>query len=324
MLVVHGDGQLEDAHVRDLPRFLGRGDHMVFNDTRVIPAALNGVRPARDAVGSDVQVDINLVGQVSETDWLALARPGKRLKSGDEIRIAEGLSVDILEKRPDGELLLRFSKSGLALDAAIEASGSMPLPPYIARRRPADAQDRETYQTSFASDDAKSVAAPTAGLHFTPRLLGAIAAAGINCKQVRLHVGLGTFAPLKPEQIESGKLHEEWRQVTPGVANALNSARSEGHKCVAVGTTALRTLESCARPDGVIEPATGPTDIFLKPGYAFRATDALVTNFHLPKSSLFMLVCALIGTDIMQAAYAHAIAENYRFYSYGDACLLLP
>lgn len=324
MLVVHGDGRLEDAHVRDLPRFLSAGDHMVFNDTRVIPAALSGVRPARNAVGSDVSVDINLVGQVSETDWLALARPGKRLKTGDQIRISETLSVAIREKRPDGELVLRFSKSGTDLDAAIEASGSMPLPPYIARRRPADAQDRETYQTSFASDDAKSVAAPTAGLHFTPRLLGEIDAAGIARTEVRLHVGLGTFAPLKPEQIERGKLHEEWRQVTPQVAAALNKARADGHKCVAVGTTALRTLESCATPDRVIEAATGPTDIFLKPGYAFLATDALVTNFHLPRSSLFMLVCALIGTDTMQAAYAHAIAANYRFYSYGDACLLLP
>lgn len=324
MLVVHGDGRLEDAHVRDLPRFFSAGDHMVFNDTRVIPAALSGIRPARNAAGSDVSVDINLVGQVSETDWLALARPGKRLKTGDHIRISETLSVAIQEKRPDGELVLRFSTSGAELDAAIDASGSMPLPPYIARRRPADAQDRETYQTSFASDDAKSVAAPTAGLHFTPRLLGEIDAAGIFRTEVRLHVGLGTFAPLKPEQIERGKLHEEWRQVTPQVAAALNTARAEGHKCVAVGTTALRTLESCATPDRVIEAATGPTDIFLKPGYAFRATDALVTNFHLPRSSLFMLVCALIGTDTMQAAYAHAIAANYRFYSYGDACLLLP
>lgn len=324
MLVVHGDGRLEDAHIRDLPQFLTPGDHMVFNDTRVIPAALTGVRPARDAFGSDVQVDINLVGQLSETDWLALARPGKRLRTGDQIRISDDLSVDILEKRADGELQLRFSRSGADLDAAIEAKGAMPLPPYIARRRPADATDRQTYQTSFASDAAKSVAAPTAGLHFTPRLLSEIEAAGIQRADVRLHVGLGTFAPLKPEQIEAGRLHEEWRQVTPDVADVLNAARASGHKSVAVGTTALRTLESCATASGIIEPATGPTDIFLQPGYEFRATDALVTNFHLPRSSLFMLVCALIGTDVMQAAYAHAIAHDYRFYSYGDACLLLP
>ena len=322
--MVHGDGHLEDAHVRDLPRYLSAGDHLVFNDTRVIPAALKGVRPARDTLGSDVVVDINLISQHSETDWLALARPGKRLKPGDRIDIADDLFAEILDKLPDGELRLRFSQTGEALDAAIDATGAMPLPPYIARRRPADARDRDTYQTSFAGDEAKSVAAPTAGLHFTPRLLSEIDAAGIHRTIVRLHVGLGTFAPLKDEQIESGKLHEEWRQLTPAVADSLNAARRAGRKCVAVGTTALRTLESCARPDGVIEPATGPTDIFLQPGYAFRATDALVTNFHLPRSSLFMLVCALMGTDVMKLAYAHAIANQYRFYSYGDACLLLP
>ena len=275
-------------------------------------------------MGSDVTVDINLVGQRSETDWVALARPGKRLRIGDRIEVSDALSLDILDKLEDGELWVRFSKSGAALDAAIEAVGAMPLPPYIARRRPADARDRETYQTSFAGDDAKSVAAPTAGLHFTPRLLSEIDAAGLIRTEVRLHVGLGTFAPLKDEQLASGKLHEEWRQVTPKVASALNTARGEGGKCVAVGTTALRTLESCATPDGHIHPEAGPTDIFLKPGYQFRATDALVTNFHLPRSSLFMLVCALMGTDIMQAAYAHAIAHDYRFYSYGDASLLLP
>jgi len=310
--------------VRDLPRYLSAGDHLVFNDTRVIPAALKGTRFARDETGSDVQADINLVSQMSPTDWLALARPGKRLKIGDRIELSPDLSVSILEKHPDGELLLRFSKAGDALDRAIERIGAMPLPPYIARRRPADASDRETYQTSFAGDEAKSVAAPTAGLHFTPRLLSELDAAGLVRTQVRLHVGLGTFAPLKDSQVEAGKLHEEWRQVTPDVASDLNEARLSGAKCVAIGTTALRTLESCATADDVIEPASGPTDIFLQPGYAFRATDALVTNFHLPRSSLFMLVCALMGTQVMQAAYAHAITQNYRFYSYGDACLLLP
>ncbi|MEO1322944.1 MAG: tRNA preQ1(34) S-adenosylmethionine ribosyltransferase-isomerase QueA [Pseudomonadota bacterium] len=324
LLVVHGDGRLEDAYVRNLPRYLTAGDHLVFNDTRVIPAALKGVRPARDAAGSDVAVDINLVSRESETDWRALARPGKRLRVGDRIEISAELDLEILAKLDDGELQVRFSKSGSALDAAIEAVGVMPLPPYIARRRPADARDRETYQTSFAGDDAKSVAAPTAGLHFTPRLLSEIDAAGLSRTQVRLHVGLGTFAPLKDEQLVAGKLHEEWRHVSPQVADQLNAARAAGHKCVAVGTTALRTLESCATSDGKIHPESGPTDIFLKPGYQFRATDALVTNFHLPRSSLFMLVCALMGTDVMQAAYAHAIANDYRFYSYGDASLLLP
>lgn len=324
MLVVHADGRLEDAVVRDLPHYLDAGDTLVFNDTRVIPAALKGVRPARDAAGSDVQVDVNLIQQLSDQTWLALARPGKRLRVGDRLSFPEDLSATIAEKRDDGELVLSFSQSGEPLRSAIERIGSMPLPPYIARRRPADASDRETYQTIFAAEDAKSVAAPTAGLHFTPRLLDEIDAAGIVRAQVRLHVGLGTFAPLKDEQIEAGKLHEEWRQVTPGVAEHLNQLRVGGRRCVAVGTTSLRTLESAASEDHVIHPVTGPTDIFLKPGYRFRAIDGLVTNFHLPESSLFMLVCAVMGTDIMQAAYAHAIAEDYRFYSYGDACLLLP
>lgn len=310
--------------MRDLPRFLNAGDVMVFNDTRVIPAALKGVRPARDELGSDVQVDVNLVARETESDWIALARPGKRLKAGDTIRVSDALTAQIIEKRGDGELCLRFSKSGEELDRTIEAIGNMPLPPYIARKRPADETDRETYQTSFAGEEAKSVAAPTAGLHFTPRLLREIDAAGIAREQVRLHVGLGTFAPLKDEQIESGVLHEEWRQITPDVATKLNAARTEGGRCVAVGTTSLRTLESCTSPDKIISAATGPTDIFIQPGYDFRATDALVTNFHLPGSSLFMLICALMGTERMQAAYAHAIANDYRFYSYGDACLLLP
>lgn len=324
MLVVHGDGRLEDAVVRDLPRFLNRGDVMVFNDTRVIPAALKGVRPARDALGKDVQVDANLVTCLTPETWLALARPGKRLKSGDTIHFGDDFSAQIVAKRESGETELQFNVSGPVLDAALDRHGAMPLPPYIARRRAADQQDREAYQTSFAGDDAQSVAAPTAGLHFTRRLLQEIDAAGIAREQVCLHVGLGTFAPLKDAQIQSGKLHEEWRSVSTDVANRLNSARAAGQKWVAVGTTAMRTLESCSSPDGRITAQAGSTDIFIKPGDAIHATDAMVTNFHLPKSSLFMLVCALVGTDVMQAAYAHAIASDYRFYSYGDACLLLP
>ena len=324
LLVVHADGRLIDASVRDLPRYLEAGDRMVFNDTRVIPAALKGIRAARDELGRDVPVDINLVERLNEREWLALARPGKRLRAGDVISIAETMSAEIINKRGDGEIALRFSQSGAALNDAIDAHGAMPLPPYIARRREADAEDRETYQTSFAGNEAGSVAAPTAGLHFTPRLLSELTQAGIERDFVRLHVGLGTFAPLKQQQIDAGTLHEEWRHISPDVAARLNAARRNGHRCVAVGTTALRTLESCADEARQIHPATGPTDIFIQPGYRFRATDALVTNFHLPRSSLFMLVCALIGTDVMQKAYAHAVAEGYRFYSYGDACLLLP
>ncbi|MCH2459380.1 MAG: S-adenosylmethionine:tRNA ribosyltransferase-isomerase, partial [Henriciella sp.] len=204
-----------------------------------------------------------------------------------------------------------------------DAFGAMQFPPYIARRRAAEARDRETYQTSFAGEEAQSVAAPTAGLHFTPRLRDEIAAAGIESEWVRLHVGLGTFSPLQESQLESGRLHEEWRRVSPEVADRLNGVRAAGRRVVPVGTTALRTLESSFQ-DAKIVPTLGPTDIFLKPGDRLQATDALVTNFHLPESSLFMLVCALMGTEVMQAAYAHAISQKYRFYSYGDACLLLP
>ena len=324
LLVVHGDGRIEDASIRDLPRYLAPGDVLVFNDTRVLPAALKGVRPARNEAGADVACDVNLVERVDDHTWRALARPGKRLKPGDPIHFAEGFSATITQRVDGGEIELSFSLSGPELEQALDAHGAMPLPPYIARRRPADARDRETYQTSFAGEDAASVAAPTAGLHFTPRLLSELDAAGLQRETVRLHVGLGTFKPLEDAQIEANRLHAEWRRLTPEAAARLNVARAAGHRCVPVGTTAMRTLESCTTPAGTLAPATGPTDIFLKPGDAVRATDALVTNFHLPGSSLFMLVCALMGTDVMQAAYAHAIASDYRFYSYGDACLLLP
>ncbi len=323
LLVVHGDGRLEDAGVRDLPRYLSAGDTLIFNDTRVIPAALKGVRPARDEAGSDVPVDANLVERLAPETWRALARPGKRLKPGDMIRFGEGFEAIVAEKGDGADLLLTFTRAGDALDVALDAFGAMQLPPYIARRRAADARDRETYQTSFAGDEAQSVAAPTAGLHFTPRLREEIAAAGIGTEWVRLHVGLGTFSPLQESQLESGRLHEEWRRVSPEVAERLNGVRAGGRRLVPVGTTALRTLESSVE-GGQIVSTLGPTDIFLKPGDRLKATDALVTNFHLPESSLFMLVCALMGTEVMQAAYAHAIKEKYRFYSYGDACLLLP
>ncbi len=324
LLVVHSDGRLEDASVRDLPRFLTPGDVLVFNDTRVLPAALKGVRPARDGASRDVTVDVNLVERIDARRWLALARPGRRLKEGDTIQFADGFSAAITGRREGGEIELAFDCEGADLEAALDAHGAMPLPPYIARRRPADAKDRETYQTKFAGEEAASVAAPTAGLHFTPRLLEEIDAARIARETVRLHVGLGTFKPLEERHIQENKLHEEWRRLTPDVAARLNKARAAGKRIVPVGTTAMRTLESCADEEGALHAATGATDIFLKPGDRIRATDALVTNFHLPESSLFMLVCTLMGTDVMQAAYAHAIREGYRFYSYGDACLLLP
>ncbi|WP_375209623.1 tRNA preQ1(34) S-adenosylmethionine ribosyltransferase-isomerase QueA [Hyphomonas jannaschiana] len=324
LLVVHGDGRLEDAGVRDLPHYLNKGDVLVFNDTRVLPAALKGVRPARDEAGQDVACDVNLTERVDGRNWRALARPGRRLKDGDTIVFAEGFTAEITGHHEGGEIGLRFSMEGEALTEALDRHGAMPLPPYIARRRPADAKDRETYQTEFAGEDAASVAAPTAGLHFTPRLLAECDAAGLVREKVRLHVGLGTFKPLEEKQLEENRLHQEWRRLTPETAERLNAARASGHRVVPVGTTAMRTLESCVDTEGALHPATGPTDIFLKPGDAVRGTDALVTNFHLPGSSLFMLVSALMGTDVMRAAYAHAIANEYRFYSYGDACLLLP
>ena len=324
LLVVHADGRLEDAHIRDLPGYLTAVDVLVFNDTRVLPAALRGTRPARDEAGQDVAVDVNLVEELDEGLWRALARPGRRLREGDKIEFSEGFSARLAARHEGGEVDLAFDTSGRALTDWLDEAGAMPLPPYIARRRAADARDRETYQTRFAGEEARSVAAPTAGLHFTDRLLGEIDAAGLKRETVRLHVGLGTFAPLSEEAVQVNRLHEEWRRLTPEVAERLNAARAGGHRVVPVGTTAMRTLESCADAAGQLQPATGPTDIFLKPGDKIRATDALVTNFHLPRSSLFMLVCALMGTDIMQAAYAHAIAQEYRFYSYGDACLLLP
>lgn len=324
LLVVHGDGRLQDAGVLDLPDFLSPGDTLVFNDTRVLPAALKGVRPARDGASQDVAVDVNLVEERADGRWLALARPGRRLKAGDRLVFAEDFAAEIAGRRAGGEIELHFETTGTDLTQRLDRHGAMPLPPYIARRRAADARDRETYQTRYAGEEAKSVAAPTAGLHFTDRLMDRIDAAGLKRETVRLHVGLGTFAPLDETALKENRLHEEWRRLTPDVAARINAARAAGHRCVAVGTTAMRTLESCADREGRLHPATGPTDIFIKPGDAIRATDALVTNFHLPRSSLFMLVCALMGTNIMQAAYAHAVQSDYRFYSYGDACLLLP
>ncbi len=325
LLLVYGDGRLEDYQIRDLPRLLREGDTLVFNDTRVIPAALRGVRPARDGNGQDIEVTINLAQPMDTAgQWQALARPGRRLRVGDIIRISDDFHAEITSKFEDGRIALAFSCSGAALDKALDVYGDMPLPPYIARRRPADARDRRDYQTKFAGEEAASVAAPTAGLHFTEALLAEIEETGIKREKVRLHVGMGTFAPLTNEHWQSGKLHKEWRALTDQTAQMLNTNRRGSGRIIPVGTTAMRTLESAVTPEGQFIAASGPTDIFIRPGDPVRATDGLLTNFHLPRSSLFMLVSALMGTDIMQAAYAHAIKAKYRFYSYGDACLLLP
>ncbi|MEO9968859.1 MAG: tRNA preQ1(34) S-adenosylmethionine ribosyltransferase-isomerase QueA [Hyphomonadaceae bacterium] len=324
LLVVQGDGRLVDARVSDLPDLLPADATLVFNDTRVLPAALNAVRPARDMTGRDVEVSLNLVEPLEAGVWKVLARPGKRLRVGDRLEIADGFYAEIRAKDDDGQLVIWFNCAGNELVEALEQYGDMPLPPYIARRRKADQLDRTHYQTKFAGDQAKSVAAPTAGLHFDADLMDRLEQSGFGREMVRLHVGLGTFAPLTEAHWQSRKLHAEWRSVDAQAAMRMNSVRTQGRKLVPVGTTAMRTLESAADPAGLIQGVSGPTDIFIRPGDPVMATDALITNFHLPRSSLFMLVSALMGTERMQAAYAHAIAQEYRFYSYGDACLLLP
>jgi S-adenosylmethionine:tRNA ribosyltransferase-isomerase len=330
LLVVRpgAEPELEDRGVRDLPRLLAPGDVMVFNDTKVIPARLKGRRMREDGAGADVEV--TLIERLDEARWLALAKPAKRLKAGDLVRFGgEGnlCFIDMLdatvEAREEGEVTLAFAFAGAYLDQAIAERGTVPLPPYIAGRRATDERDREDYQTVYARREG-AVAAPTAGLHFTDRLLAALAERGIGSAFVTLHVGAGTFLPVKVEDTQAHRMHAEWGEVAPETADALNAARAAGGRIVAVGTTALRLLETAAAEDGEIRPFSGSTDIFIEPGYRFRAVDALVTNFHLPRSTLFMLVSAFSGLDTMKRAYAHAVAQNYRFYSYGDACLLFP
>jgi S-adenosylmethionine:tRNA ribosyltransferase-isomerase len=319
---------LDDRGVRDLPGLLGAGDILVFNDTKVIPARLHGRRIRQDGAGADIEV--TLIERLDEARWRALAKPAKRLKAGDLVRFGgEGrvCFLDTLdatvEARSEGEVTLAFAFSGAYLDQAIAERGDMPLPPYIAGRRRADERDREDYQTLFARHEG-AVAAPTAGLHFTDRLLAALTDNGVASAFVTLHVGAGTFLPVKTDDTNQHRMHAEWGQVAPDTADALNAARAAGGRIVAVGTTALRLLESAAAQTGEIRPFSGATGIFITPGYEFRAVDALITNFHLPRSTLFMLVSAFSGLETMQRAYAHAIAQGYRFYSYGDACLLFP
>ena len=321
LLHVNAKGELADRGVRDLPAILREGDLMVFNDTRVIPAALNGTRPARAVGGGgDVAVEVNLHKRVDASTWRAFVRPAKRLRVGDVIRFGE-LEAEITGKSEGGDTRLRFNRAGAGLDEAIAATGVPPLPPYIARKRGVDEQDTEDYQTLFAREDG-SVAAPTAGLHFTDRLLTDLKSAGVQSTHVTLHVGAGTFLPVKAEDTDQHRMHAEWCTVSAEAAKAINAAKAEGRRVIPVGTTALRTIESLACGPGVIEAGSRDTDIFITPGYEFAITDALMTNFHLPRSTLFMLVSALSGLDVMRCAYAHAIRSEYRFYSYGDACLL--
>jgi S-adenosylmethionine:tRNA ribosyltransferase-isomerase len=314
--------------VADLPSFLRAGDVLVFNDTKVIPAQLSG---RRFRIENVVEVDATLLERIDDCSWWALARPGRRLAVGDRIAFGHEGRVCLLgtlegtveEKAADGRVRLAFSFTGPALDEAIATIGAPPLPPYIAARRPADDRDVADYQTIYAEHEG-AVAAPTAGLHFTPELLGRLRDAGIGTAFVTLHVGPGTFLPVKVADVSEHRMHAETGSLDAPTAATLNAARAAGGRIVAVGTTSLRLLESAAGDDGTIHPFAGATDIFIRPGYRFRAVDALLTNFHLPRSTLFMLVAAFSGLPTMRAAYAHAMAEGYRFYSYGDASLLFP
>ena len=328
LLVVRPGAALDDRRVRDLPDQLRPGDVLVFNDTRVIPARLTGTR-AREG-GEAVAVEATLHRRESPDRWTAFMRPGKRLRAGDRVRFGTAsdagcgtalLDAVVLQKRGGGEVVLGFELAGAALDEAVSLHGAMPLPPYIAAKRAEDDQDRRDYQTMFARLDG-SVAAPTAGLHFTPELLDRLEARGIGHAFVTLHVGAGTFLPVKTDDVAEHRMHPEWGKVPARTAAALNAARAAGGRIVPVGTTSLRLLESAAAEDRTIRPFADETAIFITPGHRFRAADALLTNFHLPKSTLFMLVSAFSGTETMRAAYGHAIASGYRFYSYGDASLL--
>jgi S-adenosylmethionine:tRNA ribosyltransferase-isomerase len=330
LLVVRpgSSAELEGRVVRDLPDLLRPGDQLVVNDTKVIPAQLRGRRIGR---GPDAGIEATLIKRLDGARWQALVKPARKLVPGDVVRFGEEggvcflgqLDATVEAKGEAGEVTFGFAFHGPALDAAIAERGEVPLPPYIAARRPADDRDRADYQTLFARE-AGAVAAPTAGLHFTPGLTAALAARGIAVHTVTLHVGAGTFLPVKADDVAAHKMHSEWGQVSAGTATALNAARAAGGRIVAVGTTSLRLLESAARDDCTIAPFCGETAIFITPGYRFRAVDVLLTNFHLPRSTLFMLVAAFSGIEVMKRAYAHAIAAGYRFYSYGDACLLFP
>jgi S-adenosylmethionine:tRNA ribosyltransferase-isomerase len=319
MLVVRDDGSLEHAHVRDLPNYFHKGDRLVVNDTKVIPARLFGRRIGRGAV--EPKIEIMLHKRVAPDAFLAFARPARKLEPGDRLRLGNTLDARIAARGEGGEVHIVFARGGAALDRAIAEEGEMPLPPYIAGKRKTDAQDRFDYQTVFAEHEG-SVAAPTAGLHFTPELFQRLAEKGIARETVTLHVGAGTFLPVSAEDTREHKMHAETAVLDGETAARLNRAHAQNHRIVAVGTTSLRTLESAAADNGTLHAFAGDTSIFITPGYRFRAVDVLLTNFHLPRSTLFMLVAAFSGLETMRRAYAEAIAQNYRFYSYGDACLL--
>lgn len=319
LIVREGELAFEEASVRDLPSFVNAGDICIFNDTRVIPAQLFGIRPARGD-SAEAPIEVTLHKREASDLWAAFAKPGRKLIVGDSLRFGDRLAAVVEAKRDGGEIVLRFDEFGASLDQAIAEVGVTPLPPYIAGRRPADARDQTDYQTIYAARDG-AVAAPTAGLHFTPALMTALDARGVKRETVTLHVGAGTFLPVKADDTKDHVMHAEWGEVPALVAARINAAHAGGHNVLCVGTTSLRTIESAATDR--VHPFAGDTRIFITPGYRFKAADMLLTNFHLPRSTLFMLVSAFCGLETMQAAYAHAIANRFRFYSYGDACLLI-
>ena len=314
LLEVRGS-DIFDYSVLDLPQLLRPGDVLVFNDTKVIPAQLEGRR-------GEASIGATLHKREGPREWQAFLRNAKRVRESDTIEFGEGVAASVAEKFDDGSALLQFHGDE-PVELLLERAGRMPLPPYIASRRAVDEADRQDYQTIFAREEG-AVAAPTAALHFTPRLLEALDERGIGRETLTLHVGAGTFLPVKSERIEEHKMHAEWGRIDAATAQRINAVRRSGGRLISVGTTSLRLLESAADEDGTIHPFEGDTAIFITPGYRFKAIDGLITNFHLPRSTLFMLVSALMGVDVMKSAYAHAIDAGYRFYSYGDASLLLP
>ena len=314
LLLVEGE-TISDRRVLDLPDLLRPGDVLVFNDTKVIPAQLEGMR-------GEARVGATLHKREGPREWQAFLRNARRVRAGDRIEFEAGVAASVIDKAADGSALLHFHGTE-PVEVLLERAGRMPLPPYIASKRPADEDDRSDYQTMFARDEG-AVAAPTAALHFTERVAEALDARGVKRETLTLHVGAGTFLPVKSERVADHVMHAEWGRIEAATADRLNAARAAGGRLIAVGTTSLRLIESAAAEDGTIAPFEGDTAIFITPGYRFKAVDGLITNFHLPRSTLFMLVSALMGLDVMKAAYDHAIAAGYRFYSYGDSSLLLP
>src|SRR4051812_46103896 len=319
LMVVEADGRIAHRTIRDLPDYLRAGDALLVNDTRVIPARLHGQRLR---AAGPAKIEVLLHRRLADDRFSVLARPARKLVVNDKVIFGD-LHARVVARGDNGEAELQFALSGAALDAAIAAQGEMPLPPYIAGKRKADARDVCDYQTLFARADG-SVAAPTAGLHFTPELFAALEKKGVARERVTLHVGLGTFLPVTVEDTGQHRMHSERAVLDAPIADRLNAVHAAGGRIACVGTTSLRTLESAAGENGMVHPFDGETGIFITPGYRFRATDMLLTNFHLPRSTLFMLVSALMGLEVMKKAYAEAIARGYRFYSYGDACLLMP